>query len=245
MSTLVASGLPCDECGSSDAVSEYLDGSSYCFSCQYYFHPTWSSVVEFKRPAWKNPNKIEMPNSIPVQPDSMVYAFLKQRHFTDEQIFFYNIRQSLDGKSLVLCSWGKLKQHSYYEIRNIDISRNAPKYITIGNKKVGYNGKIDSKAYVILVEDMMSAMRVGWNYNCAALRGTKLSEENLAWLCTKKQPYHIITWFDNDIPGQEGAKDIQQKLSWCGFKYTNVITRKDPKMYTDEEIKQILTEKVK
>ena len=35
-SEIVRSKLPCDECGSSDAVAEYDDGHTYCFSCNHY-----------------------------------------------------------------------------------------------------------------------------------------------------------------------------------------------------------------
>jgi len=37
MSTLVKSHLPCDHCNSSDALSTYDDGHSFCFSCNQYF----------------------------------------------------------------------------------------------------------------------------------------------------------------------------------------------------------------
>jgi twinkle protein len=33
-SELVEKGLPCDECGSSDALASYTDGHTYCFSCK-------------------------------------------------------------------------------------------------------------------------------------------------------------------------------------------------------------------
>ena len=35
-STPVKIPQPCDECGSSDALSIYDDGHTYCFSCQNY-----------------------------------------------------------------------------------------------------------------------------------------------------------------------------------------------------------------
>lgn len=35
-SSITRSKLPCDECGSSDAVAEYDDGHTYCYSCQHY-----------------------------------------------------------------------------------------------------------------------------------------------------------------------------------------------------------------
>ena len=35
-STPVKIHQPCDECGSSDALSIYDDGHTYCFSCQNY-----------------------------------------------------------------------------------------------------------------------------------------------------------------------------------------------------------------
>jgi twinkle protein len=37
MSTLTERHLPCEHCGSSDALSKYDDGHSYCFSCNQYF----------------------------------------------------------------------------------------------------------------------------------------------------------------------------------------------------------------
>lgn len=236
------SGLPCDDCGSSDAVTEYSNGS-YCFSCKKMTPKKSVGVVsglvkEFKKPLRKD--SLKMPNSIPVQKGSLVDCFLKQRHFTDEQIFFYNIRQSLDGNALILCSWGKNPEQFYYEVRYLTPYIGMPKYVTIGKKDFGYNGKVISKKEIILVEDILSAMRIGWNYPCIALRGTKLTEALLSTLCTKQNPYTIITWFDDDEPGQRGAHEVLHKLSWCGFEHYNIVTPKDPKWYTDEEIKNIL-----
>ena len=37
-STIVKRHIPCPDCGSSDALCEYSDGHTYCFSCEAYHH---------------------------------------------------------------------------------------------------------------------------------------------------------------------------------------------------------------
>jgi len=48
--------LSCDECGSSDARSVNVDGSSYCFSCNHFTPPDDDVVIEYSKPVTKKVN---------------------------------------------------------------------------------------------------------------------------------------------------------------------------------------------
>lgn len=227
---LIKGGQPCDTCGSSDALAQY-DNGTYCFSCGK------NTRVGYTCPFIQNTTVKETPHSIPIVPGSLVDCFLKQRHFTDELIFQYDLRQTLDGNSLVV-SW----EDGSIEVRNVNkLLQHLPKYVAIGNKDQFYGYVFCNHIYTIFVEDALSAIRLNsLNINCVALRGTKLSEKMLQTLCQLPDNHKIVTWFDNDEAGFRATKKFLHKLNWCNFKHTNIITEKDPKWYTNTELKEIL-----
>lgn len=239
---LIQSRLPCDSCGSSDAVSEY-DNGTYCFSCHH-------STYKFSsRPTnYTNDYKtIECPYRVQnVTKNGLADCFLRERHFTQSMYFLYNLQESTDGNFLVLPGIREGKRQ-FLEIRNLNPERiKAPKYQTVGTKKILYLGNrlfnwFDQKGLkIIIVEDMLSCMRVGLRHNCVALRGTSLSEEVLSIFCQLSPATHLYLWLDSDIPGQKATEKIIDKLSWLGNPITKILTEKDPKMYTDTEITSIL-----
>lgn len=243
---LIEAGLSCGDCGSTDALARY-SGGDYCFSCEKWTKCNYDNVVDLSYETAKK--KYSSSNTIayskPVVLGSLVDCFLKQRHFTDEMIFYYNIRQSLDGKSLIMSDTKNGTDFTFIDIRNLDPNRpeDTPKYISCGSKNNPYFVNRDNKVHkdLVIVEDMLSAMRVGWSNPCIALRGTKASDEILAYII-RLQPLKLILWFDSDEPGQEGAKKLMQKLSWTGIKFVNCLTNRDAKMYTLDEITTIMRE---
>lgn len=238
---LIQSRLPCDSCGSSDAMSEYSDGT-YCFSCQKYIKT--SSEVGIENNGWLNHMLPRVPDTKTIRKGSFVYNYLMSLNFTDEMIFYYSLRETYNEESLVFFDPIAI------EVKNLNFrdNGNVAKTVSLHSKKTGFLGKdfnrhLRESLPIIIVEDILSCMRVGWdNIACLALRGTKLSEELTALLCRISPNRTIVTWLDSDEPGQEGSKKIQQKLSWCGFHFVNIVTKKDPKWYTDHEIETILRE---
>lgn len=106
-----------------------------------------------------------------------------------------------------------------------------PKYLTsqIGNP-IFRVGKGDT---LVVVEDLLSAIRVGkFTTSCAAL-GTHLTDELV--LVALQYPL-ILLWFDGDPAGREADKHFGNRLRSYGVRVLSIRTQKDPKEYSDEEI---------
>lgn len=239
---LVHSGLPCSHCGSHDALAEYENGS-YCFSCHKVTYFGYTKKAIFKRSPL-----IEVPfNITTIKENQLPHLFLKARYFTEAHIFNYNLMQSEDSNYLILSGYNLMDRNKrdFIEVRLLNPKIDGPKYRTIGTKKLLFRGhhsysKTAADLKLIVVEDMLSCMRVGFSRPCVALRGTSLSEETVSDFCQHSPRTTIFTWLDSDIPGQRAAKEFKDKLAWCGFGYKNIVTEKDPKMYSDTEITDIL-----
>lgn len=239
---LIKASMPCDECGSRDAVAEYHNGT-YCFSCHhsnYFFNNKSKLVVD------KSDSKIIEAGfqTCAIKENGYIHCFLKERHFKEDHLRFYNLEQSIDDNYLVLTGYEDCVRQ-FIEIRLMNSTITGPKYRTIGTKKIWYKGSVPFSNKVerlIVVEDMLSAMRVGWMFPCVALRGTSLSEEVISKFCAFEKHLTIYTWFDSDGPGQAAAKAFKEKLNWAGFLIKNIVSEKDPKMYSDDEIRMILSQ---
>lgn len=245
---LIESGLPCEDCGSSDALSKY-DNGTYCFSCCTNHRDVSKEGHAFALDRLYLPtnNFMGYNKLMPLAYDTKCHMFLMERHFTKEQIWFYQIKQTADDRFIGLPSQDYSAE--YTEIRAID--ENASwKYLTIGNKTKYYKGRCvlgescSINPYIVLVEDILSAMRVGWDHACIALRGTKLSEESLLYLVSLSRKSKILLWLDNDEAGQRGVDKIKQKLAWIDFDIRTITTDKDPKWYTNNEINSIINSKL-
>lgn len=96
---------------------------------------------------------------------------------------------------------------------------------------------------IVIVEDALSAFKVGkvsWGWS---LLGTKVLKHTLAKLVTLGLP--VVTWLDNDVgakrnSGQLAALEIKRSLDLVGIPTVNVVTDKDPKAYSYREITEIL-----
>ena len=105
---------------------------------------------------------------------------------------------------------------------------------------------------LVIVEDYISAIRVGKHRDCLCLFGTTLNKSSMTRLIN--QYTNFIVWLDGDIPGQTAAQSITDALSAALEKHAqaqafSIIeprtidtrrTTKDPKCYTDNKIKLIV-----
>lgn len=97
-------------------------------------------------------------------------------------------------------------------------------------------------AVTILVEDFLSAYRVNraTGYRTIALLGTTLSSPVAARIVREGET--CLCWFDNDSAGKAATNTIRKQLSSYGIEATAVRSEKDPKRYSDNEIRGILNE---
>lgn len=88
----------------------------------------------------------------------------------------------------------------------------------------------------IIVEDILSAIRVGRHTTAISILGTKLSAGQAKRLAKFSE---ITTWLDGDRAGRAGSKAIRKSMSLV-TSVSNIQTELDPKEYSDHEIRRIL-----
>lgn len=224
----------CSSCGSSDAVKHYDDGL-YCFSCN---KKTWEEKVASLR--LKAKSKFVWGRQIPsnaVEIPATVKAHLKYRYFiTPEDIENYNMLWEPDLRRVIIPHYNDHGNLCMIHMRSFD---QEPKWLSYGDKKFPFKteGIVGhSKTEVVLVEDILSAVRVGNYRDTIALLGTSLPKSLERSLL---QYDSVVIWLDADEAGRNGAAKIYNKLALL-TPCIRIHTVKDPKEYTSDRIHQIL-----
>jgi DNA primase len=182
-------------------------------------------------------------------------AFLYKYHFTDELIKHYRICHAADflvwstskgayfnsGDRVILPYYNERNKFAFCEGRTLQ-KNNDLKYVTVGGKKTLFKSyRCTQTGWIVIVEDMLSAMRVGQVQACMALRGTSVNDEKL-YSIIQNDDWHFCIWLDGDKPGQNAAKLLKTKLEWMGCDVLNLVTDKDPKCYSKKRIFEFLQE---
>jgi len=117
----------------------------------------------------------------------------------------------------------------------------APKYLTVrsANPRLFSSGLSHGGKSCVLTEDAISAIKCGRCLPAYALTGTYLTDDELFWIVSGYEEYVIFLDDDNaDVRRQELI--LKNRLDVFG-KARIIHTDKDPKEYTDQELKEILT----
>lgn len=130
----------------------------------------------------------------------------------------------------------------YFQLRNVMPNSTLPKYLnpSVDRSRVLYWQLPDdyNMDKVVLVEDILSAIRVGRFVPTVSLLGTKISPEQAAAISEFK---HAYTWLDDDKAGISNAFKVRKTLSLT-METDNIVTERDPKLLSDAEIKGVLEE---
>lgn len=97
---------------------------------------------------------------------------------------------------------------------------------------------------IVIVEDILSCVRVGRIKNTKALLGTSSSESSVTAIynALPKQGigYNVILWLDGDRAGRNASSNLFRSLKLRGVNVSVRSTTKDPKLYSNRQIKEIL-----
>lgn len=237
----------CPKCGSKDNVYRYADGHEFCFGRCGYFKPASltkeaiCALVE-ERTEYKRTTLEKSSDLFPMPEDA--YAELKAPGLT--WIKKYGIHNEELREHDIL--WSESQQQLIFPIYNENyfvIAWQARNFIPNSKKYLTY-GKMDSILHIlglttvgnpdiILVEDMVSAIKVSRNYRCMPLFGSGCSRDKLMRLYRFTD--HIRFWLDRDKLGT--AMALSKTAALLGFKTSVIYTEKDPKEMTNDEIIQL------
>lgn len=100
----------------------------------------------------------------------------------------------------------------------------------------------------VLVEDNLSAIRVGrLARSVVSLMGTSASSAQLAFALANHEGLRsdgmgrVVVWLDPDVAGQRAAQKLLVQLRLLGYDACNVVSKRDPKYYSYEDMKELLS----
>lgn len=127
------------------------------------------------------------------------------------------------------------------------VSQLRPKYlsqVTSGSRPVFKAGRCYGQKRITLTEDILSASRVGKVLQAWALLGTNLMPSVIRQLAEEKTEV-IYVWMDDDEAGINARRKILKQLGAVGLNAIPIISDRDPKHHTLQEIKELHYESIK
>lgn len=133
----------------------------------------------------------------------------------------------------------------YWQARNVGLCEaGAPKYLNPHVDRQQLCPRFGADDVVVLVEDILSAYRVGQVGEAWSLMGTALYTPTLVRLLETGKP--VLVWLDNDPTirnaGQRAAAEVMRTLTNVGIKCHNIVSDRDPKLHSRDEIRRIIHE---
>lgn len=252
------------DCGDGNTLLVNHDGTrlkAFCFRCKsalyHGFELTLSQRLEVQRQIAAATLTASATAELPGDPSERAYhphdwppkarLWLYRAGFNDEGIRELEAFWSAELQRVVI-PFEQVDGTDAWIARSID-PKHTPKYLFPAGVKRGMGavGGWGTDA-VILVEDYLSAVRVakatGGTATVIALNGTSADNELLlyareGWADSGVQ---VLTWLDPDEWGQKGAATIRQRLARYDVPVINVVTDRDPKFLTTDEIQTTLLE---
>jgi len=228
----------CPSCGSKDNLGVWDDGHKYCFGCKYYEPGTLDIRKVFSQQA-------------PLDHKPWDFPYDAQEGHTVKSLKWLlscGITFQLQKKHGIM--WSPSRQMACWQVKGATLGKNIAwqgrnfspeaktKYFISGNIHEDYT--ILPHSYtdetLVLVEDYLSAIRVSEHYPCMPLFGCVCSLNVLQQLLTRFSS--IIVWLDSDK--LDNARKIALNASMVNLPAQVLYTPKDPKEYTDNEIKEFL-----
>lgn len=221
---------PCPKCGSRDNLGRWED-HAYCFGCGY---------VETTKP--RRPRPLEegkqLGNGLPwdCTPELSVIAerWLRQYGITSKEIQENEFVWSESRKMLIVVIRDSAHNIKLWQGRNFG---EGTKYYTRGDAgKVMH--QIGAGDTLILVEDMVSCIKVGRQFASMPMLGSGMALKPLQSLSVKFKALRV--WNDKDKLDE--SRRTARKALMAGFSDVGVIsTLLDPKELSDTEIaKEVL-----
>lgn len=179
--------------------------------------------------------KVPNPDDWPLEASAWLYvAGIHKDTIRDIGIYYHP-----PTERVVIPVFGAGEEPIFWQARGF--SDCGPKYLSpsVDKSKVIATFGSDPQYGIVIVEDLLSAIRIGEVGKSLCLLGTHLSDSTASYLSRLHLPVRL--WLDPDGPGQKAAHKIMKTLSLFSLRVDNIVSTKDPKLYTCKEIRQFLS----
>jgi DNA primase/Zn ribbon nucleic-acid-binding protein len=238
---------PCPRCHSKDNLARFDDGHAWCFGCGYYVPPDKRNREVKKQ---EETPKFDTGRMMSWPPDAMrvlpanAKNWLKQYGLTEDEVIDNRLYWSNLRSQLLFPIYDEDDRMLMFAARNFNKMLQA-KWELRGQKSeiihlIGAPEKGDIPA-VVLVEDIISAIKVGRFMTAMPMFGTNISREQMARLLriTPK----LLVWLDPDA--NDVGSNVCATAASYGFEVRSIIAPYDPKECSDELIQMKLFPSIK
>ena len=216
-----------------DNLAVYEDGGEHCFSCGYHYSAEKRPNVPYLEGSPKEgPTSVasdapSLPYDVTSEIDPRASLWLRECGLTMRDVVEHRILWSPSWERLIF-PVGDCWQGRYF-----GSDPKKAKWFTKGDiHNVIY--KLGTGPEVVLVEDILSAIRVSKFSSCICLFGSALPSMWISRMGFLGSRFAVWLDFDKRVHSIQLCKRLQN----LGFQARSIITLKDPKNLTDEEIQK-------
>lgn len=223
--------IGCDNCGSKDNRGVWDDGHEYCFGCHDYKRGTGFKKIEDLKRKKNNVPDVYLPNDVVFNFPEVATNWLNKYGITTSEAHYHHFAWSEAFKTIVMPIYDTNGDLKAWQGRTFDNPK--MKYYTRGKiEDVDYVLGKENSHRIVVVEDMLSAIKVGRQTTVMSLFGSTLSNDRMARLGARF--YRLVMWLDRDKSIY--AAELYQKARLMFDSVSMVIKERDPKEYTDTQI---------
>lgn len=218
-SEILRAHLPCPDCGSSDALSEYADGHTYCYSCNALHNSDETQTTKYD----------DFISDMTLKP-------LKARGITESTCrkyqYYYTtykgkpcqVANYFDEYGTLIGQKLRFQDKSFATKGKISKTFFGQQLYNRGSRLIITEGEIDC----LTVSQLLGNQEPVVSIPCGAQSAKKVFEANLKWLEGFDE---VVVVFDNDDAGRSGAQEIEGILSPDKLRIATLKQYKDPNEY--------------
>lgn len=235
-------------CGQGDVVivTAQLDGlSAYCFRCDEHVKLRKElslaeklQAIKAREQAHSEFKRCELPRDFTpeIPPEHAVWLY--KASVTKDQARKLGFGWSPGMKRIVIPVYDEFGQLAFIQARATNFPYQTPKYLNTSGANAGRvlfqtEEITEDTAFVVVTEDILSAVRCGKFGAAAALCGVSVNNSKALRLTKAKT---ILCWLDPDPAGQEGMRKLMGLLRLMHSDVRKVVSDKDPKLLSDSAI---------
>lgn len=234
---------PCPSCGSRDNLAVYTD-HAYCFGCGFieffnYHSRRINGVKDTTAKIVSLPEDIV--STIPAIADSWIKKYdLTLRELYEARVVWSEYRQ------LLIFPYFDDKRHLWgWQGRYFGNDPKHPKWTGKGafKEQIKVHGDLTrcKESGIIIVEDIISTIKLSRIYNTTCLYGSYIDINKYCNIYNIYKPSKYIIWLDKDKEKESRLFSLQ--FNKLGIPSEVVSTERDPKEYNTLEIKEIIESK--